>query len=161
MTVSDLKCRWQFFASKGPEYSMPTRRCWVEKGIPSIGGPLHIGLYPKQDFNDLIDFNLYQWYCSSIQQDLIETGKVDRRFFFPETPEVGTSRFEAQLGDFQKRKNEGDIRKVLADLKLPNQASWVQELDFDEWEVSTHKGELALTASTKQGYLTMFIVSKN
>lgn len=158
MTATPLINRWHFFASKGPEYSLPIRRCWVQEGISSFIGTLHIGLYPKKDFSDLIDFNLYQWYSSSIQQDLIQTGKLDRNSFFPEMEEEGVSRFESQLEELQKRKNGGDIRKILLDLHLPNQAGWVHELDYEEWEVTMHKGSLELTASTKQGYLTMFIV---
>jgi hypothetical protein len=156
--AQDLKTRWNVFASKGPEYSMPIRRCFVEEGIPSFDGSLYVGLYPKESFIDLVDFNLYQWYSSSIQQDLFATGKIHYSSFFPESVEDGTSKFERQLGALLKRKNVGDVREFLRGLGMPKEAQWVQELDFEEWEWTTRKDGLELTASTKQGYLTMIVV---
>jgi hypothetical protein len=158
MTPEALKQRWQFFESKGPEYSTPVKRCCVKEGIPSYVGGLYAALYPKADFRDLIDFNLYQWYSSSVQQSLIATGVPDRDWFLPETAEEGTTRFLAQLPAFEKRKNRRDIRQVFRDLQLPKGVEWVRELDFEEWEVSSGNGALELTAATKQGYLTLFVV---
>lgn len=158
MTLQILKQRWQQFESKSTDYSKPLRRFWSKEGIPSCVGGLYVALYPKSDFETLIDFNLYQNYSSSAQQDIIAHGAPDADSFFPEAAEEGAARFYARLPDFEKRKNAGDIRRFLGGLQVPKDVEWILELDFEEWDISAGDESLELTASTKQGYLTVFVV---
>ena len=157
-TPESLKQRWQQFEQKGAEFSIPSKRLWVKDGIPNYVGSLYVALYPMGDFKDLIDFNLYQNYSSSAQQDLIAFGAPDADSFFPESAVEGTSRFYARLPELKNQMNTGDIRRFLGNLRLPKDLDWVLELEFEEWNIDSGDESLELTASTKQGYLTLFVV---
>ena len=134
------------------------KRFWSPDGVPSCIGGLYVALYPKTDFKDLIDFNLYQRYSSSVQQDIIADGVADADSFFPETAVEGTNRFYARLPEIEKQRNARDIRQFLSRLRLPNELEWLTDLDFEEWIIDSSDESLELTASTNQGYLTMFVV---
>lgn len=153
-----LQQRWHQFEQKAAGYSIPMKRFWSRDGVPSCIGGLYVGLYPKADFKDLIDFNLYQNYSSSVQQDIIADGAPDADSFFPESAVEGTNRFFARLPEFEKRRNARDIRQFLGNLRLPKEVEWVTGLEFEEWIIDSGDESLELTASTKQGYLTMFVV---
>jgi len=155
--AASLTERWEFFASQGPEYSLPTRSCFIEEALPGLNGSLHVALYAREHFADLVDFNLYQNYSSSVQQVLIQTGAIDYEWFSPDTVEEGVSSFLEFLEDFRPKQGPGDIRKILRGLRLPREARWVLDLDFEEWDASIEEGNLDITAATRQGYLTMFV----
>ena len=67
-------------------------------------------------------------------------------------------RFFARLAEMEKRRNANDVRQFLGNLRLPKEVEWVTDLEFEEWIIDSGDESLELTASTKQGYLTMFVV---
>lgn len=158
MTLEELKQRWLFFESRGPGYSLPVKRCYVREGIPSHVGALFAALYPKSDFQDLIDFELFQWYSASIQQDLIASGEVQREWFYPETVDAGTARFWASLPGLEQQINRVDIDSVLRELHLPIEASWILKLEFEKSKISINDESIECIAATPDGYFTMFVV---
>lgn len=158
MILEELKQRWLFFESQGPEYSLPVKRCYVREGIPSHVGALFAALYSKSDFRDLIDFELFQWYSSSIQQDLIATGEVHREWFYPETVDAGTARFWTHLPALEQQINSVDIDSVLHELHLPKEASWILQLEFEKSRISINDESIEFIAATPDGYFTMFVV---
>ena len=85
--------KWAEFESAGPEYAMPINRFSGVSSIPGCHGTLYAGLYPKSKFENLVHFQLYQFFSSSIQQVLLQTGAVDYEWFFPEDKIDGLNHF--------------------------------------------------------------------
>ena len=50
------------------------------------------------------------------------------------------------------------MQEVLEGLKLPDSAAWIRELEFEAWVIWDEGADLELTASSLQGYLTLFVV---
>ena len=159
MATEDLERRWAFFEQAGPTFSEPITACCVREALARPRGTLYAALYPDGDFDDLVDFNLFQRYSSSAQQSLIETGEIEWKWFLPESREEGVAAFETYLEGFRARLGQGDVRAMLEGLGLPEGAAWVLDLDFDRWEFVLEDDTLELTARTDAGYLAMFVVA--
>ena len=155
---SDLEGSWREFEAAGPGYALPVQRLYVSPAPGSFVGNLYGALYPRASFRNLIDFNLFQVFSSSIQQDLIETGSIDMEWFYPEEVREGVARFWKGLPALAKRLRSSDLRSFLAPLSAHESARWLESLEIRQWEMSVGDGELELTALTEQGYLTMFVV---
>jgi len=137
---------------------MPLRREWLREGLPDFAGSLHVALYPRRDLLGLTDFELWQRYSSSIQQTLIETGEIESAEFFPETAKEALANFARDQRTSRARRQPADIRAELRELGLPRSLEWLLALDFEEWLFFRDERELAISAATTQGFLTMFIV---
>ena len=149
---------WSRFEEAGPEYAVPHRAVFCVEGIPSCTGTLYAALYPGARFEDLLDFDLFQNFSSSIQQDLVRSGRVEREWFHPVPLEEALSRFEQRLDRLASWPDLPDLVPVLEKMELPEEARWVLGLTYSAWIVSWGHDGLEAIASADEGYLTLFVV---
>lgn len=152
------EARWRQFEEAGPEYALPVKATHCPEGIPSCIGTFYAALYPASKFEDLLDFDLFQRYSSSIQQELIQSGVVDREWFCPPTLEDAMSRLPERLDRLSKCDELSDITTVLQNMEIPSSADWVLDLTFSAWTVSWGTDGLEAVATTEDGFLTLFAV---
>jgi hypothetical protein len=67
--VKYLSERWDRHAEQGPLVHQPVRRSYVE--APWMPNPenLYVALFPSSAGTNLLDFEVFVWYASSIHQD--------------------------------------------------------------------------------------------
>jgi hypothetical protein len=149
---------WRRFEESGPHYSKPTKRHAVASTVPAWRGTLYVGLYPSQDFDSLAEFVTFQSYCSSIQQDLLQTGEIDMASFYPEDMEQGVARMAMWWQRVSDLPEGGDFAAALRNMRLPNELGWLSNLKPTAVIYHGSDGELALEAHAPDGYVTMFTV---
>lgn len=150
--------RLAVFQQAGPGYSLPIRAVRVRRGISRFVGNLYVALYPLDDFEDQLDFEMFVHFASSILQDLIATGELDMSWYHPyETDGLLTYR-QGVAEEGPDRPQLEDLVPYLREVGLPDEAAWVLDLDFQSWEVDAWEDGIRLHAKAREGYLTLFTV---
>jgi len=154
-----IKAQWQVFENAGPKYSIPIKRHVGASAVPGCRGTLYAALYSRDDFSNLIEFAIYQFYSSSIQQVLLQTGGVDPEWFVPESPDDGTAGVRRWLDHIMRMPEGGDLPKTLGELNILSDLAWVRDFEFTAWSCSSAGGSLEIIAQSPRGYLTIFTVA--
>ena len=150
--------RLALFQRAGPEYALPTRSVRVERGIPRFPGNLYVALYPAESFEDLLDFELFGRFSSSIVQDLVTHGEIDLQWFIPQPPDELLDGREQAAAAGDRRPELPDLAAYLRKVGLPKEAEWVFELDFQSWIVDAWEDGIEMIAEAREGYLVLFTV---
>jgi hypothetical protein len=125
------KGRWKQRSTAGPLAILPTRVAYADNAWRDSVSNCYAALYPRQDFTDLLDFELFVRYVSSIQQDQIMDGQADLDNFYPEPVKEGVA---AYLRSFSKTKRLHGLKEIVAEVwrwDLPPQFAWMRTLSYD------------------------------
>lgn len=150
------KARWSEYEKLGPEYAIPTKAVRCPEGIPSCAGTLYAAVYPATHFEDLLDFDMFQTYSSSIQQDLIQSGTLNRESFYPPSLQEGMTSLHERLGRLSRLDQLLNIKVTLEEMALPDRAGWVLDLPLSAWIVSWEADGLEAVGASEEGFLTLF-----
>lgn len=159
-SFDQMQGKWAKFEEKGPEYAIPEKRYCGASKIPNCPGTLYVALYPKDKFENFIHFCIYDYYTSSIQQTLFQTGSVDMEWFVPQEGKEVISDFQDWCGQIMDFSQKPDIKKCLKSVTLPSDINWVHRLHYDAWFFSLNDGTFEVRASTDKGYLIMYAIDE-
>jgi hypothetical protein len=152
-----VELRWEHFAGQDPLQHHPTRATFVEAAWAPSPENLYLALYPMDTASNLVDFDVYVSYTSSIHQDLISQGEADLQYFFPEV--FDAAQFSQSMTTAELLDDHESIIEKLRSFKLPDQADWVMELEFDSAVIwSDESNVIELRAATNRGFLLLFSV---
>ena len=146
LTKKQARDLWERFEREGPGRSLPIRAACDEAGIPSCAGTIYAALYAPGDFATPAEFDLFQWYASSVMQDLIRTGEVHLDWFYAEPARKGVRRFLKARKDPGLWCGSAETETALAEMRLPEGVAWLRELDY----------VLAARASGRRGVPILF-----
>lgn len=152
------EARWKKLEASGPLAVLPTRVAFAENAWMDTGSNCYAALYPSSPFSDLLDFELFIRYVSSIQQVQISEGRPDLDWFCPETAQEGLSGYTRDLANRQRLWSPQEIVVEVKRWELPNGFGWMADLSYQGGFIFVEDNEAALTASASEGFLSFFAV---
>lgn len=113
----------------------------------------YAALFPRTTSLNILDFEAFVFYTSSIQQDLIRDGIADLQYFYPEDRADGVRRLIIYLQSAEILMDHDSVITKLRGLMLPQDMAWVQDLKYDSAIVSAGPDGIEMVADSKDGYL--------
>ncbi|MCR9202432.1 MAG: hypothetical protein NXI04_27635 [Planctomycetaceae bacterium] len=147
--------RWDHFADQGPLTHLPTQSTHVDQPWPDNNMSVYVARYPGPTALNVVDFQIFTWYTSSIQQDLIRDGKADLQYFYPEDKSDGATRLISFVRSSEILANHDSIIDRLQGFRLPPNTAWVHDLEYNSAIVAAGADGIEMVADSDSGYLTI------
>jgi hypothetical protein len=154
-----IRVQWQHLALQDPLQQQPKKATYVETAWAPDPENLYVALYPVTTATNLLDFDIYVAYTSSIHQDLIRDGKADLQYFYPEAFDAVIDRFCQSMSSVEFADDHDLIVKRLQSFNLPAQTDWITDLRFKSAMISANETNvIEMVAATEDGFLLLFSI---
>lgn len=151
--------QWRKYLKRHRFEYIPYRRAHV-RGPSRIGERNHYaGLYALHYFTSLAEFIAYEYFHSSMSQNLIRDKMPDESWFRLDTEANYADRLWRLFISIGSILEDGHAAKWLSSWSLPSDFDWLRPLAIRQAVVNEDTREATMWAETQAGYLLFLVMN--